>query len=117
MAGYNIHGESVTDGNASAGIAVSLYEAGSVTARTLGAKEVLHVTDVDIYCENGGDVFLVADGKVAGEYLVNANLDAKGGVVKHYANPFICAPGTTPVFYGATADRNVCLIQGFITEA
>jgi hypothetical protein len=114
---FSIHGEALIDGNASGGIAVTLYDSGSVDVRTLGAKEVLYVTDVQILCETGADVWLVADSKAAGRYVAHGTVDAKGGIVLHFRKPFVCPPGTGLKFYGATTNINSCLIEGFIREA
>ena len=116
MAGFSMHGESITDGDASGGIAVTLYESGSVTTRTLKGTEFLHVVDVQLYCETGGDVWLVADGKTDGQYVAHAALDAKGGVILHFNKPYICPRGTGLKLYGAASNLNICLVEGFITE-
>lgn len=113
---FEIHGESITDGDASGGIAVTLYEKGSNTVRTLGATEFLHITDIQILCETGADVSLVADSKAVGRYLVHGTVDAKGGVITRLLRPYICPRGTGLKFYGATTNLNTCIIEGFITE-
>jgi len=117
LRGEEVHGESITDGNASGGIAVTLYKAGSVVVRTLAATEILYITDVRIFCEDGADCSLCADGKVAGEYMIHGTVAVKGGVVTHYEQPFACALGTGLTFYGAAANLNTCIIEGFITGA
>jgi hypothetical protein len=117
MNGYGVHGESITDGDSSGGIAVTLYTHGGVTERTLAADEVLYVSDVRIQCENGGDISLVADSKAAGRYVVHGSVDAKGGIVLHFQTPYACPVGKGLKFYGAAANLNVCLIEGFIMEA
>ena len=123
MAGssFSVHGESITDGDSSGGVAVTLYDCGSPDeTRTLGAKEVLHVTDVQIFVEGaqgGTDVWLVADSKAAGKYVTHGHLDQYGGLVVNFRKPFVCAPGVGLKFYGADADLNVCLVEGFIEEA
>lgn len=115
---FSVHGESITDGNASGGVAVTLYNSSSPnTVRTLLAGEVLHVTDVQIYCETGGDIWLVADSKAAGRYVAHAAVDAKGGMVLHFSKPFICPAGTGLKLYGAATNLNICLVEGFIREA
>jgi len=113
---FSVHGESITDGNASGGIAVTLYESGSTTVRTLGAKEVLHVTDVRIQLESDYPASLVSDSKAAGRYLVHGRMSAKGGVIIHFSKPYVCPPGTGLKFYGADNNLNTCLIEGFIRE-
>lgn len=117
MAGYSVHGESITDGNASGGITVTLYENGGVTTRTLTSTEILYITDVQIYCETGGDIWLVADSKVAGRYIVHGAVDAKGGMVINFSKPYVCPKGKVPKLYGAASNLNICLIEGFIREA
>lgn len=117
MAGYNVHGESITDGDASGGIAVSLYENGGVTARTLASTETLYITDVQIACETGADCSVVADSKAAGRYLFHGTLDAKDVVSIHFAKPFVCPKGKGLKFFGAATNINSCIAEGFIREA
>ena len=112
-----VHGESITDGDASGGIAVTLYNKGSVDVRALAANEFLYITDIIIGCETGADVSLCADGKVAGEYIFHATLDAKDVITHHFARPFACAKATGLTFFGASSNLNTCIIEGFITEA
>lgn len=117
MQGDGIHGEIITDGDASGGVSVVLYEDGSTTARTLADTEFLVVTDIQISTEVGGLVSLVADSKAAGRYLVHMTLDAKGGVVQRLSEPYACPRGTGLKFFGIATGLDVCLIQGFITKA
>jgi uncharacterized protein (DUF1684 family) len=117
MGSYSVHGESITDGNASGGVAVTLYDSGSTDVRTLLTTEVLYVTDARIQCETGADVFLVADSKAAGRYVVHGTVDAKGGVILHFSKPYACPKGKGLKFYGAATNINSCLIEGFIREA
>lgn len=115
--GDPVHGESITDGDASGGVAVTLYTSGGVAARILGATEVLHVTDVQIMCQGAADVWLCADGKTAGEYVVHGAVDALDQLSVHFNSPYVCAPGTGLTFYGGSADLNTCIIEGFIQAA
>ena len=116
--GYDVHGESITDGAANGGIAVTLYENGSVVERdALVSPETLYVTDVQIGSETGGDTSLVADSKAAGRYLFHATLDAKDTVSIHFSKPFVCPRGKGLKFYGAGSNLNTCIIEGFIREA
>lgn len=118
MAGsFEVHGEAILDGDADAGIAVILYEKGSVTVRTLAAGEFLHVVDAQLYCETGGNISLVADSLAAGRYLVHGTVNAKGGMIVHFNRPYTCPRGTGLKFWGASTNLNSCLIEGFITEA
>lgn len=117
LRGEEIHGESITDGDSSGGIAVTLYKSGTVTERTLAATEILYITDVQIYNETGGDTWLCADGKVDGEYVAHANLAANGGIILHFNQPRACAKGTGLVFFGAGTNIGSCVIEGFIQGA
>ena len=117
--GIPIHGESITDGDASGGIAVTLFEAGNAgtTTRTLATTEFLVVTDIDVSTEDGGDISLVADSKAAGRYLVHGNYGAGSGVSKHLIEPYVCPKGKGLKFYGVAANLDSCLIQGYIKSA
>lgn len=117
LRGEPVHGESITDGDASGGIAIVLYTPGTVTVRNLAADEVLWVTDVQIVTQDGGDIWLCADGKVAGEYVAHGVFAALGGIVTHFEQPRACAPGTGLVFFGVAANIDSCIIEGFITKA
>ena len=114
--GYSIHGEAILDGDASGGVAVVLYESGSTTVRTLGATEFLHITDVQLLCETGADLWLVADSKAAGRYVAHGTVDGKGGIVLHFTKPFLCPRGKGLKFYGAASNINSCIVEGFIRE-
>ena len=114
---FSVHGEAIKDGNASGGEAVILYNSGSVDVRTLAATEVLYITDVQLLCETGADLWLVADSKAAGRYVAHGTVDAKGGVILHFSKPYACPKGKGLKFYGATTNINSCLIEGFIREA
>lgn len=114
---FSIHGESITNGDASGGIAVTLYKNGSTTTRALATTEVLYVTDIQIGCETGADCSVVADSKAAGRYLFHATLDAKDTVSIHFSKPFVCIKGKGLKFFGASTNLNSCIIEGFIREA
>ena len=118
MAGsYNVHGEAIIDGDASGGIAVILYDKGSVNVRTLKAGEFLYVTDIQLLSETGADLWLVADSKAAGRYVAHGTVDAKGGIILHLNSPYCCSRGIGLKFYGAGDNINSCVIEGFIREA
>lgn len=117
MVGRPVHLERVVDGDASTLTALAIYPAGSTTAYTLGSGEVLHITDVFIMLESGGDFSLVANEAAAGKYIAHGNAAPNGGVVMSKRTSFTCAPGVTPKFSGATTNRSVCLCEGSILEA
>lgn len=117
--GEVVHGEAYVDGDASSVSAV-LYKAGSTTVRTLGAKEVLHITSWVLNDETGGDVAVEADGAADGEYLFIGSVIAKDVITHSYesGNEFICAPGTGITFVGSSgATRSLFTFQGYITSA
>lgn len=114
---FEIHGEAILDGDASGGVSVTLYNSGSTTVRTLDAKEILYITDVQILCETGGDVWLVANSKAAGRYVVHGAVAATGGMVVNFRKPYTCPRGKGLVFYGAATELNSCIVEGFIREA
>lgn len=117
MAGFNIHGERVIDGASSTLTVLTLYEAGSTTTRALASTEVLHITDVIIMTEDASDVELVVDSAAAGRYIINTKTAAGVPIVINFNNPYICPKGIVPKFKGGGANRNMCIIQGWISEA
>ncbi len=114
--GEPVHGESITDGNASAGLDLTLYISGSETERELAANEFLVITDVYIQIEDGGDFTLSSSTAAAGKYIAHGNLAANGGIARHYSNPFVCQLEEVPKFIGAAANRSSCIIEGYITR-
>lgn len=117
MAGFNIHGERIVDGNAGTLTVLKLYEAGSATERTLTGTERLHITDVIIVAETAGDVVLVADSAAASKYIVSAGLASGVPLVIHFNTPYICPAVTIPKFSGSGSNKSMCVIQGFVREA
>ena len=117
MGGFNIHAERVLDDDASTPTAVTLYEAGSVTERTLLSTEVLHITDILIITETAGDVQLLADSAAGGRYIVDTKTAAGVPISIRFGSPYICPVGVVPKFTGVSSNRNMCLLQGFITGA
>lgn len=113
--GWIVHGEvPVLDGDASDGIPVVLYDSGSTTVRTLLATEFLVVTDVFLLSETGGDIYLVADSKAAGRYVMFAALAANGGVSKEFKIPYRCPKGYGLKLYGIATGIDQVTIQGRI---
>ncbi len=114
---YNVHGESITDGSSAAGIPVILYNKGSATVRILASTEVLHVTDIYVQVEDGGNFVVYNGSNVAGKVLFTGNLQANGGILHAYSMPFICLPGQVPTLIGSSTNRNTLIIAGFIRES
>lgn len=110
------HGERIVDGDASTPTALLLYKAGTKTAFTLADTFRLVITSVIITCETGGDVALLANGAVAGEYIFEGALPATGAYEHYYPddNPYICQVGEVPLFRGAASNKNACIVEGYI---
>lgn len=117
LIGEPVHGEAIIDGDASGGIAVVLYKAGTTTVRTLAADEWLHICHVIIGCETGGDVAVAADSKAAGRYLYHATMGAKGREWLCCHRPFVCPKGKGLKLFGIATNLNTCIVEGFITGA
>lgn len=115
--GDPVHGEGIFDGDSSGGIDVLLYKHGTTTTRTLSGGEILYITDVQIMCQDACDMWLVADGKVAGEYIVHGAMDALDQINIHFQQPRACAPNTALKFFGGGANISSCLVEGFVTKA
>ncbi len=115
-ASYEVHGESITDGSSAAGIPVILYNKGSAAVRTLASTEVLHVVDVYVQIEDGGDFVVYNDTNAVGKVMFTGNLAANGGLLHKYGSPFICLPGKVPTLIGSSTNRNTLIISGFIRE-
>lgn len=114
--GEPVHAERVVEDDASELTALTIYPSGSVTARSLGANEFFHVTDISIILEAGGDFSLVADEAAAGKYIRHGNVAANGGVEAHLITPYACPKGLVPKFVGPATGRSVCLVEGFISQ-
>ncbi len=114
-----VHGEYISDGvDTSSGVDMILYLAGSATVRTVASTEFLYITSVRIMCEDGGNIALVADAKTAGQYIIEGAVDAKGGIVLNLAgNPYGAPKGQGLKFFGAAANKNTCIVEGFIKSA
>ncbi len=114
MQGDPVHAELIVDGDSSTLTVLKLYTSGTVTERALAANEFFCITDVFIQTQDGGDIALVADEAAAGKYIVYGNVAATGGVARRYEYPYVCPKGVVPKFSGAAANRNVCILEGFI---
>ena len=114
--GRPFHAELIDDGNTSGGESLTLYASGTVTEITLANGEWLHITDIQISTETGGVVYLCADGKVDGEYIFAATLDAKDFISHHFSQPRACAAGTGLKFFGISTNLDTCFVEGYITK-
>jgi hypothetical protein len=117
MPGFLVHGESITDGDASSGVVLTLYESGGTTTIALGATKFLVITDAFIATEDGGDLSLVADSDAGGRRILYGNFAVNGGVDKVFITPYRCPRGVVPKLFGTTTGKNIAIIEGYITEA
>jgi hypothetical protein len=115
MHGIEFHGE-VKSTNASGGVAFTLYEAGSVTARTLMATEWLEITDLKIVRETAGTAEVVADTAAPGRYLYYDGSSLFFGDELRLRTPFVCPQGIVPKLIAASGNV-FALIQGSIHTA
>jgi hypothetical protein len=120
--GDEIKGE-VVNANAGGGsYSVTLYDAGTLTARTQKATEFLTITDLIFISTAGGTYNLVfyplataviADG--AGLRIAKGNAEVLGGLAHHFETPI-----TGPVGYGAAliaaAGQVDLVVSGFVSQ-
>lgn len=118
--GKPFHGE-FTSADASAlneaNSRATLYPPGSTTGLTLGATEVVVVTDIDVVAGAALTVTLYdgADNSVAaGERLLLGNFPANGGISSHLNVPHYCQAGTYPKVKTSGAGQVDVTIRGVI---
>lgn len=109
--GDEIHGE-VSTSDASGGVAFTLYESGSVSARTLESDEYLVITDLSLELADAGHV--VADSDAAGRRV--AHLPSGHSLVQ-FETPYTCPRGVTPKVFTDTAVAAEVTLQGYIKKA
>lgn len=113
-----VHGELITDGDASTLTVINLYQGGTNTViSALGAKQYLYITDITIYLEDGGDFQLVADSAAAGRYIAHGNAAANGGLERALRSAYCCPKAVIPKFKGAGANVSSCIIEGFLRSS
>lgn len=82
LLGEPIHGE-LHSSDASAGVAITIYNQGSKTARTLASNEYIEIESLEVVSVAGGDVtvFGSTDGTIdAGETIVRGTVAANSGI-------------------------------------
>lgn len=97
MLGDPIHGE-LHSLDASGGVRVPVYKAGSVDAYTLAPNEYVEIHSVELVSAAGGDVALFLGGTntpSAGEYVVRGTVNANSGLVMSKMH-FIGTDGSVP---------------------
>jgi hypothetical protein len=118
MHGDEVQGH-VHSENASGGVQVPIYDAGSVTARTIQSHEYLVVTDVTIVSVPGGDVhlFVGADATPGtGETVERGTVAANGGIVQGYTTPFTGIKGGKPFIVAPNGVVDV-QVRGYLMRA
>jgi hypothetical protein len=111
--GRFVRGE-VSSADASAGVAVSLYDMEG-NAVTLGSTERLVIYDLAIIAVAGGAIALTQITNVAGKRLVSGTVAANGGIVIDYLRPLECAKGQTPVLFAAAGQVNLSLVAEILS--
>lgn len=114
--GIPIHGEAYHATDASGGVTVLLYPAGSTTARALGTDEYLQIHSVVMNVSGAGLVTLSANTDAAGKRIFGGTLDANDTVEIQFDPPRACPKGVVPVFV-AQAGVSYCVLTGTITKA
>ena len=112
--GDPVHGE-VDSADASGGVTVLLYPAGSSTARTLASNERLTITDVNFVSTAGGLYSLYWGADTPGLKVVSGNAEVLGGLVHEYGTPLTGPKGVAPILAAASGQVDLT-ISGFITE-
>jgi hypothetical protein len=114
--GDPIHGEVISADASGAGVAFTLYPAGSSTARVLTANEFVVVTDIVFVSTAGGVYDLIFGPTVAaGKHIAKGNADALGGLAHHFETPRSGEKGLVPRLIAAAGQVD-CTISGFITQ-
>jgi hypothetical protein len=113
--GDPVHGEVVSTDASGAGVAVTWYPAGSVTARTLAADEYLAITDV-LFISTAGGVYDLVFGAVGdGKHIVKGNAAVLGGIAHHFETPVVGMKGVNALLIAAAGQVDLVL-QGFIAK-
>jgi hypothetical protein len=112
-----VHGE-VSSANASAGVAVTLYAAGTTTpVRVLAANEHLNITDVLVTSPaNLGFSLEFAGADTAGARIIKSGA-AVPGVAMHFNTPIMGPAGVAPTLIAAMAGQIDLVLSGFITTS
>lgn len=121
MRGDPVHMELIVEGDASTLTAVSIFNAGQTSTRTLADDEYLHIMELHIVIEAGGDYSLVADSAAAGRYIAHGQAAEDGGLHVFFGETgaYRCPKGVVPKFAGPAAqgaERSSCIMQGYITK-
>jgi hypothetical protein len=114
--GDPVHGEVISADASGAGVAVTLYPGGSLTARTLASNEFLTITDV-IFISTAGGVYDLIFGTSAGagKHIVKGDADALGGLAHHFETPIAGPVGVTPLLIAAAGQVDL-VITGYINR-
>jgi hypothetical protein len=107
--------------DAHAGVAVTIYKSGSLTAYILAANETITISDIVFVSTAGGTYDLIfgtaasyAEG-VGGTRIAKGNASALGGLTHHFSVGVAGPAGYLPYLYAAAGQVDLVL-QGFINE-
>lgn len=103
--------------DASAGVAVPIFEAGSRTARTLDADEYIEILSAQLVSAATGDIHLFTGPDASpgtGETVVRGTVAANGGIVRNVLL-HRSKPGETAWFI-APAGISDCVFSGVIRK-
>lgn len=109
--GDEFHGE-LSSADTTGGVAFTLYDAGSVTERTLGANERLVITSWSASL-TGNDGMIVADSDAAGRHVAYIPSGYSSGEIP---GGHTCPLGVVPKVIGTQAGQDDVLIRGYIRK-
>lgn len=104
--------------DASGGIAFTIYNMATATARTLLATEYLHITDILVDIAAAGTVKVVQSTDAAGHLIFKATFGADPNantLTHHFAVPICCGIGLVPKLV-APAGVATAVLTGVITQ-
>lgn len=113
--GEPFYGEVVST-DASAGVAFTLYKAGSLTAYTLLATEFVTVSDFAIVRTAAGSAAIVGTSDASGSRLIKGDFSDTGGIVQRLQNEHVFAEGVVPQLIAAAGTIRA-FIHGTISKA
>lgn len=113
--GDPIHLEVISTDASGAGVAATLYKAGSVTAFTLAANQIISITDIIFVSTAGGVYDIVMAAVTAGMHVAKGNAAALGGLAHHFETPFDGRPGIVPKLIAAAGQVDL-VMQGYVKE-
>lgn len=114
--GDPVKGEVVSADASGAGVAVTWYNAGTLTARVLAADEHLVITDV-LFISTAGGVYdlIFGTGTGAGKHIVKGNATALGGIAHHFETALVGPTGVNALLIAAAGQVDL-IVSGAICK-